>query len=87
MPVPKLAHSFSFGDLHNEDEQDEVSEQSSDYSDDDERNVRKDDGNDKSKVKGHWTAEEDSLLQDAVQKYEAKNWKKIAEDLNGRTDV
>lgn len=35
------------------------------------------------KAKGHWTAEEDTLLQDAVQKYEAKNWKKIAEDLNG----
>lgn len=38
-------------------------------------------------AKGHWTAEEDSLLHEAVQKYEAKNWKKIAEDLNGRTDV
>ena len=41
----------------------------------------------KLKTKGHWTPEEDSLLQDAVQKYEAKNWKKIAEDLNGRTGV
>lgn len=65
MPVPKLAHSFSFGDLHIEDDHDEMSEDSSDYSDD-ERKLWKEDGTDKSKVKGHWTAEEDSLLQDAV---------------------
>jgi len=38
-------------------------------------------------AKGHWSPEEDKLLQKAVKKYEAKNWKKIAEELNGRTDV
>jgi hypothetical protein len=38
-------------------------------------------------TKGHWTKEEDSLLRAAVLKYDAKNWKKIAECLVGRTDV
>ena len=38
-------------------------------------------------AKGHWTKEEDLELKKAVTKYEAKNWKKIAEKLNGRTDV
>ena len=38
-------------------------------------------------AKGHWTKEEDLELKRAVTKYEAKNWKKIAEKLNGRTDV
>lgn len=30
-------------------------------------------------TKGHWTKEEDSILRAAVKKYDAKNWKKIAE--------
>lgn len=30
-------------------------------------------------TKGHWTKEEDALLREAVLKYDAKNWKKIAE--------
>jgi hypothetical protein len=38
-------------------------------------------------TKGHWTKEEDALLRAAVLKYDAKNWKKIAECLVGRTDV
>lgn len=38
-------------------------------------------------TKGHWTKEEDAILRAAVKKYDAKNWKKIAECLQGRTDV
>jgi len=38
-------------------------------------------------TKGNWTREEDALLKTAVAKYDAKNWKKIAECLDGRTDV
>jgi hypothetical protein len=38
-------------------------------------------------TKGHWTKEEDAILRSAVKKYDAKNWKKIAECLQGRTDV
>jgi len=30
-------------------------------------------------TKGHWTKEEDAILRQAVLKYDAKNWKKIAE--------
>ena len=39
------------------------------------------------KSKGHWTANEDRLLTEAVRKQGGKNWKKIAEGLEGRTDV
>ncbi|XVF51531.1 hypothetical protein PTKIN_Ptkin04bG0192200 [Pterospermum kingtungense] len=37
--------------------------------------------------KGGWTEEEDNLLTGAVKKYNARNWKKIAEFLPGRTDI
>lgn len=37
--------------------------------------------------KGHWTPQEDEQLTCAVGKYNSKNWKKIAECLEGRTDV
>jgi transcriptional activator Myb len=39
------------------------------------------------KVKGHWTAQEDKVLSEAVRTHQGKNWKKIAESLDGRTDV
>ncbi|XP_077210049.1 transcription factor MYB3R-1-like [Tasmannia lanceolata] len=38
-------------------------------------------------TKGQWTAEEDTLLCHAVQRYNGKNWKKIAEFFTDRTDV
>lgn len=41
----------------------------------------------KHKAKGHWTAQEDKLLTEAVRQHAGKNWKKIAESLEGRTDV
>ncbi|XP_047324052.1 transcription factor MYB3R-5-like [Impatiens glandulifera] len=34
-----------------------------------------------------WTEEEDIILTDAVEKYNGRNWKKIAESIPGRTDV
>ena len=37
--------------------------------------------------KGHWTPKEDELLELAVRRFNSKNWKKIAECLDGRTDV
>ncbi|KAL3536861.1 hypothetical protein ACH5RR_000227 [Cinchona calisaya] len=37
--------------------------------------------------RGNWTEEEDKLLQDAVQRFNGKSWKKIAECLPCRTDV
>ncbi|KAK8690957.1 hypothetical protein V6N13_074481 [Hibiscus sabdariffa] len=37
--------------------------------------------------KGGWTKEEDNLLTKAVRKCNARNWKKIAEFLPGRTDI
>ncbi|KAL2651021.1 hypothetical protein R1flu_019149 [Riccia fluitans] len=37
--------------------------------------------------KGGWTPEEDEILRRAVQCYKAKNWKKIAEYFQDRTDV
>ncbi|XP_072999464.1 transcription factor MYB3R-1 isoform X2 [Typha latifolia] len=38
-------------------------------------------------TKGQWTAEEDSILCRAVQRFKGKNWKKIAECFPDRTDV
>ncbi|KAF3441294.1 hypothetical protein FNV43_RR15207 [Rhamnella rubrinervis] len=38
-------------------------------------------------TKGGWTEEEDKTLANAVQKYNGKNWKKIAQCLPDRTDV
>ncbi|XP_022681998.1 transcription factor MYB3R-1 isoform X1 [Setaria italica] len=38
-------------------------------------------------TKGNWTPEEDSILSRAVQTYQGKNWKKIAECFPDRTDV
>jgi Myb-like DNA-binding domain len=38
-------------------------------------------------MKGHWTKDEDYTLGDAVKKHSGRNWKRIAESLNGRTDV
>ncbi|XP_022730274.1 transcription factor MYB3R-1-like isoform X2 [Durio zibethinus] len=38
-------------------------------------------------TKGQWTAEEDEILHEAVQRFKGKNWKKIAECFKDRTDV
>uniref|UniRef100_A0A804MXM7 Myb-related protein 3R-1 n=1 Tax=Zea mays TaxID=4577 RepID=A0A804MXM7_MAIZE len=38
-------------------------------------------------TKGNWTPEEDAILSRAVQTYQGKNWKKIAESFPDRTDV
>ncbi|KAL6874676.1 hypothetical protein ACP4OV_013341 [Aristida adscensionis] len=38
-------------------------------------------------TKGNWTPEEDAILSKAVQAYQGKNWKKIAECFPDRTDV
>ena len=63
-----------------------------DQQDSEDRSVDKDGRNESSddvprSSGAHWTKEEDLELKRAVTKYEAKNWKKIAEKLNGRTDV
>ncbi|XP_047978182.1 transcription factor MYB3R-5-like [Salvia hispanica] len=54
---------------------------------DDDNHSRKLSGPTRRSSKANWTEEEDSILQDAVQKYEGKSWKKIAGCLPGRTDV
>ncbi len=41
----------------------------------------------KKSTRGHWTKEEDKVLEAAVSKYKGKSWKKIACELTGRTDV
>ncbi|KAK2650383.1 hypothetical protein Ddye_017872 [Dipteronia dyeriana] len=38
-------------------------------------------------IKGGWTEEEDNILSLALQKFKAKSWKSIAENLPGRTSV
>ena len=44
-------------------------------------------GGARSGSKGKWTTLEDELLKGAVQDYGGRNWKKISECLDGRTDV
>ncbi|GAU14193.1 hypothetical protein TSUD_307530, partial [Trifolium subterraneum] len=38
-------------------------------------------------TKGQWTTEEDEILRKAVERFQGKNWKKIAESFKDRTDV
>ncbi|KAM2914034.1 hypothetical protein COP2_044610 [Malus domestica] len=38
-------------------------------------------------TKGQWTPEEDEILRRAVERFKGKNWKKIAECFNVRTDT
>eukprot|EP00009_Paramoeba_aestuarina_P014513 CAMPEP_0201538064 /NCGR_PEP_ID=MMETSP0161_2-20130828/66520_1 /ASSEMBLY_ACC=CAM_ASM_000251 /TAXON_ID=180227 /ORGANISM="Neoparamoeba aestuarina, Strain SoJaBio B1-5/56/2" /LENGTH=91 /DNA_ID=CAMNT_0047944707 /DNA_START=38 /DNA_END=310 /DNA_ORIENTATION=+ len=38
-------------------------------------------------ARGNWTPEEDQVLREAVAKHNGKNWKKIAEHLDGREDT
>ncbi|XP_058201740.1 transcription factor MYB3R-1-like [Rhododendron vialii] len=38
-------------------------------------------------TKGQWTTEEDEILRNAVERFNGKNWKKIAESFKDRTDV
>ena len=40
-----------------------------------------------SNSRGKWSVEEDNNLRNAVEQHSAKNWKKISEMLQGRTDV
>lgn len=37
--------------------------------------------------RGKWTADEDEILKNAVETYGGRNWKKISDCLEGRTDV
>ena len=37
--------------------------------------------------KGKWTSAEDLILKNAVETHDGKNWKKISDMLEGRTDV
>ena len=37
--------------------------------------------------RGKWSADEDELLREAVNKYGGRNWKRISEAMSGRTDV
>lgn len=37
--------------------------------------------------RGKWTPQEDELLKEAVEKFSGRNWKRISECLDGRTDV
>lgn len=95
---PALVHNLSFGPRCQFPEMEQSEEDEEDEDSDDDRSskgmnatsfidARRRTGSIRRTTKGHWTKEEDSLLRAAVLKYDAKNWKKIAECLHGRTDV
>mgnify|MGYP006273556631 CR=1 FL=1 len=95
---PTLAHNLSFGPAASYENiaypEIEHSDVDSNSDSKDKRlsassisDIRRRTGSIRRTTKGHWTKEEDALLRQAVLKYDAKNWKKIAECLVGRTDV
>jgi hypothetical protein len=92
--APPLIHAMSFGPSKCQFPEIENSEDGSMYNYKNKRmnatsfiDARRRTGSIRKTTKGHWTKEEDALLRAAVLKYDAKNWKKIAECLVGRTDV
>lgn len=91
---PALIHNISFGPNCQFPVMDNSDEDGSNYNMDGNQmhatsfiDARRRTGSIRRTTKGHWTKEEDALLRAAVLKYDAKNWKKIAECLPGRTDV
>ena len=64
MPVPKLSHSFSFGKpiCVKKEESEEESYYSEESDEENPRMSSSRQNDEKIKAKGHWTAEEDSLL-------------------------
>ena len=92
MPLP-MAHSLSFGPRNLYPKVDPEDIMAMEYHNSKRMNAtsfidaRRRTGSIRRTTKGHWTKEEDAILRAAVKKYDAKNWKKIAECLQGRTDV
>jgi hypothetical protein len=90
--LPGLSHSLSFGPNCNNDDIYDSDDSIYDYKNKRTNatsfiDARRRTGSIRRTTKGHWTKEEDAILRSAVHKYDAKNWKKIAESLIGRTDV
>ncbi|NP_001312123.1 uncharacterized protein LOC107775040 isoform X1 [Nicotiana tabacum] len=57
------------------------------YSSEPGSSYRRSSGPTKRSSQAGWTEEEDNLLTEVVKRFKGRNWKKIAECMNGRTDV
>ncbi len=79
---PPLKHTFTFGVARllesDEDEEGSLYGEESGYKHKHKTSVCS---------KTHWTSEEDKQLKNAVERYDSKNWKKISEQLEGRSEV
>ena len=82
--ISLLDPSSLVDDFH-EDDDEALDNENFENDDDDEGDALQEEGGRSSR--GKWTVEEDETLRTAVQKHSGKNWKKISDCLEGRTDV
>lgn len=83
LPAEKNQLNGVDNDMHEEDDENFENEgENFDENDDDDADAQ---GGRFSR--GKWTSEEDETLREAVQKHSGRNWKKISDCLEGRTDV
>ena len=85
LPSEDLSDPSSLVDDFHEDDDEALDNENFENDDDDEGDTLQEEGGRSSR--GKWTVEEDETLRTAVQRHSGKNWKKISDCLEGRTDV
>lgn len=81
----KEPQTVPLDDEAHEDDDEGFDNETFDNDEDDEGDALQGEGGRSSR--GKWTAEEDETLRDAVQRHGGRNWKRISDCLEGRTDV
>lgn len=87
VPDEKIEFNSLDNDMHEEDDEhfdNEAESFDNDNEDNDDDDIDAQGGR---SSRGKWTAEEDETLREAVQRHSGRNWKKISDCLEGRTDV
>lgn len=85
LPSEDISDPSSLVDDFHEDDDEALDNENFENDDDDEGDATQEEGGRSSR--GKWTIEEDETLRTAVQRHSGKNWKKISDCLEGRTDV
>lgn len=85
IPSEDISDPNSLVDDFHEDDDEALDNENFENDDDDEGDTMQEEGGRSSR--GKWTIEEDETLRTAVQRHSGKNWKKISDCLEGRTDV
>lgn len=81
----KEPEAVPLDDENHEDDDEGFDNEMLDNDEDDEGDALQGEGGRSSR--GKWTAEEDETLREAVQRHGGRNWKRISDCLEGRTDV